>query len=368
MSNGDALRRLERQVRRRVDARMAARRVWESLPAILQITAAVAAAYSIAHYGLGHSIPVLAVTVTINSLGFTRDARPRRVAETVIGILVGVALSEALALLIGRGPWQLVVVLLVVFVVGRAVSSNPGFAVAAAVPSALVVILPISEGGPFGRTLDAAIGGTIALLATALIPRDPAGAAARERRRLFAAIDEAMTSVVECLRDADEGAGELGLTRLRRTQPMVDAWSATLESALAISRISPFLRSRLPQLQKDARVLASADLTTRHLRTIARRVEFLVRDGVPRPALAELVAQFGTAIRLLGDELDDPQVGGAARSLMSDLARRLSPEGVVPHAHLTDAALVLMLRPLAVDILVGTGMPIEDARALLPEV
>jgi len=345
---------------------MAARRVWESLPAILQITTAVAAAYSIAHFGIGHAFPVLAVTVTINSLGFSRDARPRRVAETVIGILVGVAVSDGLSLVIGKGLWQLVVVLLVVFVLGRAVSSNPSFAVAAAVPSALVLILPVPDGGPFGRTLDAALGGAIALLATALIPRSPGREVARDRRHLFSVLDEALGSVIDALNDADSGAGELALSRLRSTQPLVDRWTASLDSALAISRISPFLRSRLPVLQRDVRVLEAADLSTRHLRTFARRVEFLVRDGQRRPELAEVVTQLRTGTQLLGSELDDPQLAGAARSLLFDLARRLDPAEIMPGASLTDAAAVLMLRPLAVDLLVGTGMPIDEARALLP--
>jgi uncharacterized membrane protein YgaE (UPF0421/DUF939 family) len=365
MSDTAPLKRLERQVRRRVDARLAARRVWESLPAIAQIVAAVAVSYSIAHWAIGHAYPVLAVTVTITALGFSRDARPRRIAEQVLGILIGVALSDALSLVIGKGLWQLVVVLLVVFIVGRAVAPNPAFAVAAAVPSALLVILPVPEGGPFGRTLDALIAGVVALLATALIPRAPGHAAARDRRALFSAIGEAMGSVVDSLADADDAAGELGLARLRRTQPLIEAWTATQDSALAIARLSPFLRSRLPDLQRGSRALAAADLATRHLRTIARRVEFLVRDGVRRPALAELVAQFRTSIALLGAELDDPMQVGAARSVLSDVARRLAPAADTPMA---DAAILLMLRPLAVDLLVGTGLPIDEARALLPVV
>ena len=40
MADGDALRKLERSIRRRLDAKMAARRAWESLPAIVQIVAA----------------------------------------------------------------------------------------------------------------------------------------------------------------------------------------------------------------------------------------------------------------------------------------------------------------------------------------
>jgi len=367
-STAGQLGRLERRVRRQLDAKLAGQRVLHSLPAIGQILVAVAAAYSIAHWGLGHAVPILAVTLTINALGFSRDARPQRVAESVLGILLGVALSDGLSLLVGKGLWQLLVVLLVVFVVGRAVSTNPAFAVAAAVPSALVVLLPIPAGGPFGRTIDAFVGGVVALVVTALIPRDPTRAARRDGRVVFSVLTESMGSIVDSLTDADEAAGDLALTRLRRTQPLIDNWAASLDTALSVSRISPFLRSRLPELRRDARAQKAADLASRHLRSLARRVEFLVRDGVARPALAGVVNEVETALTLLGRELDDLQVTGQARSLLSDLARRLDPAVTIPDAGLTDAAIILMLRPLVVDLLIGTGLEPDASRALLPSV
>lgn len=363
---GAQLRRLERRVRRQLDLRMAGRRVWQSLPAIVQIIVAVAASYSIAHWGLGHTVPILAVTLTINALGFSRDARPRRVAESVLGILLGVALSDGLSLLIGKGLWQLLVALLVVFVVGRAASTNAAFAVAAAVPSALVLLLPVPVGGPFGRSLDALVGGVVALLVTALIPRDPTRAARRDGRALFSVLSESMGSIVDCLSDADAAAGELALARLRRTQPLIDDWETSLDTAVSVSRLSPFLRRQLPELRRNTRVQKSADLAARHLRTLARRVEHLVGDGVRRPALAGVVSEVATALTLLGRELDDLQLTGQARSLLSDLARRLDPAMVIPDAGLTDAAIVLMLRPLVVDLLIGTGLEPDAARALLP--
>lgn len=365
-STAEQLRRLERRVRRQLDVRMAGRRVWHSLPAIGQILVAVAAAYSIARWGLGHAVPILAITLTINALGLSRDARPVRVAESVLGILLGVALSDGLSLLFGKGLWQLIVVLAVVFVVGRLVSSNVTFAVAAAVPSALVLLLPVPAGGPFGRTLDALVGGVVALLVTALIPRDPTRASRRDGRLLFSVLSESTGSVIDGLKDADSAAGELALARLRRTQPLIDNWTTSLDTALSVSRISPFLRRRLSELRRDVRVLTAADLSARHLRTLARRVEFLVRDGEKRPALAGIVGDIQTALTLLGQELDDLQLAGQARSLLSDLARRLDPAVVVPGAAVTDAAIVLMLRPLVIDLLVGTGMEPDAARALLP--
>ena len=46
---------------------------------------AATAAYLLARGVLGHELPLVAVTVTIVSLGLARDTTPRRVAETVIG-------------------------------------------------------------------------------------------------------------------------------------------------------------------------------------------------------------------------------------------------------------------------------------------
>jgi hypothetical protein len=211
------------------------------------------------------------------------------------------------------------------------------------------------------------VGGVVALLVTALVPRDPRRAALRDGRTLFSVFRESLDSIVDCLAGADEAAGELALSRLRRTQPLIDSWSATLDTALAVARISPWVRRHLPELRRQERVLAAADLTSRHLRHVARRCEFLVRDGVPRPALAGVVGELATGIRLLGEELGDPMQVGAARSLLTDLARRLDPAVVMPDAGVAESSILLLVRPLAVDLLHATGMELEDARALLPK-
>jgi uncharacterized membrane protein YgaE (UPF0421/DUF939 family) len=361
----DQPRALERRIRRRIELRQAGRRVGESLPAILQIVAAVAISYAIAHWVVGHAAPILAVTVTITSLGLTRDARPGRIVQSILGIVLGVGIAEGLALLFGHGLWQLVVVLLVVFVIGRGVWPNPAFAVAAAVPSALVTVLPPSP-DPFGRTLDALIAGCVALLATAFIPRDPGRTARRDRRAVFSLFDEGLGSVVAALADADSASGELGLARLRRTEPLLGDWSASLDTAIAVARISPFLRRHLPALRREVAVRRSADLASRHLRTIARRVEFLVRDGVKRPAIAGLLEEVAGALRVIEREQEDPLTVGGARSLLEDLARRLDPETIEPGAPLPDAAVILLVRPLVVDLLAGLGVSVDDARSLLP--
>ncbi|MGV8969906.1 MAG: FUSC family protein [Microbacteriaceae bacterium] len=360
------LQRLERSIRRTLDARIALERAWSSIPAIVQIVVAATSAYVFARYVVGHDIPIVAVTVTISALGFARDARPRRVLELVVGILVGLALAETLRLVVGTGIWQIAFVLFATLVVARFVSSSSAFAVAAGVQSMLAMVLPTPDGGVFVRSLDGLVGGAIALAVTALIPRDPRRIARRDSRVLLSTLKESLATVSDALRLGDEPAARLALERLRRTQELFDNWSATLDSAIAIARISPFLRKHLPTLQEHARVLAGLDMATRHIRLITRRIDFLLRDGRARPELGELISEIGVGVGILGEALDDRAKFAHAGDHFAACAQRLTPADVLPGAPVTDTILVHMMRPLTVDLLVASGLSRDDALATLP--
>jgi uncharacterized membrane protein YgaE (UPF0421/DUF939 family) len=317
---------------------------------------------------LGHEVPIVAVTATITTLGIARDARPRRVFDLALGILVGITLAEVLVLFTGRGVWQLAIVVFVTLIIARAVSPNPAFAVAAAVQSALVVVLVDPTGSPFIRSLDGIVAGVVALLATALIPRDPRRAALRDARAYFSVMVEALGSVVDALRTGDEDAAELGLARLRRTQEILTDWTASLDSAIAIAVISPWLRRHVPELRVQAQVLQGSDLAARHLRLITRRIAALEHDGVPRPELADLIEQVQSALRMLGTGVEDQSKLVDLHEPLSELARRLTPQLVIPGAPVTEAVIVVLTRPLIMDVLTAAGMPVEEARALLPPI
>jgi hypothetical protein len=178
-------------------------------------------------------------------------------------------------------------------------------------------------------------------------------------------LEEATLSAADALRRGEELAAELALTRLRNTQHLIDDWTTSLDSALAIARISPFLRRRLPELREQGRLLQASDLAARNLRLIARRIDFLVRDEQPREALADVLTEAAAGIRELRDGLATPAALTTARLRLEQLARRLDP-GVLTSGDVKDAALVLMIRPLVVDLLTGTGLDTAAARALLP--
>lgn len=352
--------------RARLSPRPALVRVRDSAIPILQIVVAATGAYAFAHYVLGHPAPLLAATVTVGSLGLVRDARPRRVLETVLGMIVGILVAELLLLLTGTGWWQLALALGLTLVVARLLSPQPAFAIAAAIQSLIVMVIPATA--PFLRLLDGIIGGIAALLVTALIPRNPLRDALREGRALFAAVERTSATLTQALRRGDRLRAERGLEKARSLQPLLDEWSTSLESGIAIARISPFLRRQRFELARQDRIRDAAELATRNLRVIARRVVYLCDDGQSRPIAADLLAEIVRGAGFVADSLDDISLEPAARAALVAVASRLDPAVLLPGASLGDHNLITAMRPLAVDLLVATGMAPHEARAVVPRI
>ena len=344
------------------------RRMIESLAPIIQIVLGATAGYAIAHFGLSHPVPLLAVTVTITSLGFSRDARPKRVLETATGMVVGIALSELLLNLMGSGIWQMSVTLLICLVSARFISGSATFALTVGLQAMLVQILPAPEGGVFIRSLDGLIGGATALVVTALIPRDPRGLARTDATKLFDVFLDALEALKLALRDVDLKVADETLKRVRRTQPLVDNWRMSLDSAISIARISPFLRKYRDELRGQVRLMRGMDLATRNLRVVVRRVDFLIRDAQPRPYLADLMEQIADATRVLARGLEEPEVLDDAQEMLVEIIAQLDPKKHGIADQVREASVLLLLRPLLVDLLCASGMSEEDARAELPVV
>src|SRR4029079_1397648 len=86
-------------------ARVGAKR-WQ----IAQCAVAAGVAWLIAADLLGHNQPFFAPVAAVVSLGTSDGQRLRRVAEVTAGVALGVLLADLLAILIGSGWWQLILV------------------------------------------------------------------------------------------------------------------------------------------------------------------------------------------------------------------------------------------------------------------
>ena len=343
-------------------------RVIESIAPILQITIAALAGYSIGHFALGHEIPLLAVTVAITSLGFTRDARPRRVLETAAGMTLGIVLSETLLNFVGQGLWQMAVILIVSFSLARFVNSSAAFALTAGIQSMLVFLLPAPSGGVYMRSIDGLIGGAVALAVTALIPRNPRGMAIKDGDKLFDMFLASLNSLRTALLNVDIKVADEALSRVRRSQPLVDNWRMSLDTAISISRISPFMRKHREDLSDQVRLLRGMDLAMRNLRVVVRRIDFLLRDGQKRPYLADLIEQIADATSVLAEGLETAEKREAAQEKFVEIIHQLDPKKFGIADQLTEASVLLLLRPMLVDLLCASGMSEDDARAELPKI
>ena len=343
-------------------------RVIESLAPIAQIVLAAVAGYSFSHFVLGHATPLFSVTVAIAALGFTRDARPRRILETALGMVVGITLSEGLLALMGPGVWQLAVTLLIALVAGRFLSGSASFTLTIGLQAMLVYIMPVPEGGVWIRPFDGVIGGLTALIFTAVIPRDPRRAAIRDADKLFAIFEDSLSSLKTALRNVDVKVVDAALVRVRRSQPLIDNWRLSLDSAIAISRISPFMRKYRDELYGQLRIMRGMDLATRNLRVVVRRVDFLLLDGKPRPYLADLMEQIHEGVHMLRAALDDPEAGIQAEQIFAGVIQQLDPKRFGIANQISEASVLLLLRPMMIDLLCASGMSEDDARALLPEI
>jgi uncharacterized membrane protein YgaE (UPF0421/DUF939 family) len=240
--------------------------------------------------------------------------------------------------------------------------------VTAAIQAMLVQILPAPDDGVFLRTLDGLIGGVMALIVTALIPRDPRGIARSDANKLFDFFIETLQSLRLALRDANKTLSNQALKNVRASQPLIDNWRMSLDSALSISRISPFLLKHKTELRKQRLLMRGMDLATRNLRVIVRRVNFLLKDDVARPYLADLCEQIAEAVTNIQEGLTEPEELALAREQLLAIIKQLDPKKFGIADQIREASVLLLLRPLLVDLLSATGMSEDEARAELPEV
>jgi len=283
-------------------------------------------------------------------------------------MVVGIAISEIALIYFGSGIIQIALVLLFVLVAARFISASSAFAVTAAIQAMLVQILPEPDGGVFLRTLDGLIGGVMALIVTALIPRDPRGIARSDANKLFDFFTETLQSLRLALRDANKSLSNQALKNARASQPLIDNWRMSLDSALSISRISPFLMKHKSELRKQRGLMRAMDLATRNLRVIVRRVNFLLKDDVARPYLADLCEQIAEAVTNIQEGLSEHEELELAREQLLEIIKQLDPKKFGIADQLREASVLLLLRPLLVDLLCATGMTEDAARAELPEV
>lgn len=344
------------------------------IPATVSSLCAVLA-YVFAELVLGHEDPLFAATAALIALGFNRDPKVRKVIEVAVGCTLGILIGDLMQAGLGQGYWQAVLVVFTSILVARFIDPSATFTLQMSLQSILVVLLPAAEGGPFTRSQDAIVGGLIALLVTLLSPRNLQKDAASGLRDLYATLTRTLRDCSEALRSHESRTAWMGLVACRSTQTAVDNLRKDVHNAQEVATFSPIQRRSRADLEETAQTVEKSDLAVRSLRVVARRVISVIDNGVlddeGTTLLADWFDEAADAVGILGRSLGEPSASGrhkslsVARGALGGAAARLDP-AELGAGTLHSEALVMLLRPMMVDLIEATGATHDEAVAYLP--
>ncbi|MHA7248549.1 FUSC family protein [Arthrobacter tecti] len=357
-------------------SRVGLRRSQSSVLPAVQITVCAVGAYAFAEQVLGHEGPLFAATSSLIALGFSRDPRLRRVLEVGIGCTLGIAVGDVLLATLGTGLWQAAVVLFISVLLARFLDSGTIFTTQLALQSLLVVLLPAPEGGPFTRSVDAVIGGGFALLITVLAPRDPRREPKGDVRKLLGELSGVLRENSRALTDSDSTQAWHALIRARNCQPIMDGLSGSMRAAAEVARLSPAYRRHRDELGELRGSIQFIDLAVRNSRVFSRRLTSVINhaalsDDAVR-SLAEMIEDTADAVDVLALALSSSTTTERrehlrrAREDLAAVATLLHPARLNV-TRLEGEGLVILYRPLVVDLLESTGLSHEDAAGYLPK-
>lgn len=351
-------------VRRRV--RSGAQRFGGSWWQILQCGLGAGIAWVAAQHLWGQAYPVFACVAVVVCLGISSNQRLRRVGELGVGVTLGVLMGSVVVLVIGRGPVQIAVIVVVAMALARFLDGGNLIVNQSALQAVFIVAYPPTQGGGSGRWLDAMTGVVVALVIAALLPPDPR----RELRGRGLSYSGQLADLLEdaavAVRRHDAAAAASVLTRARTTQETLDKWAATVTEAQEVHRISPLRRSGRDELARSREMQAGLDRATRNVRVALRRISTALDYEEQLPSsLAESFDWLAAAIRSVGVPAYEGETEPPSVTALKDLAATLGPRTLGAES-LSATVVVAQLRSTVVDLLVAQGVSPAEAHRLLP--
>jgi uncharacterized membrane protein YgaE (UPF0421/DUF939 family) len=284
---------------------------------MLQTAAAAVIAWYLALLVLPDDRPAFASIAAVIALGASYGQRGSRAVQLTGGVVVGITVADLIVQVIGTGPPQIGVMVLLAMVAARALGGGELLVSEAAVSAILLITLDPSAGDGFSpnRMLEAAIGGTIALAVSSLFfPPNPELEVGRAAQSVFTGLGHSLARIAAGLDERDASAAEDGLEEARALDPAVRELDGALEQARETLRLAPQRRASREQLQRYARSWAQLDLAVRDTRVLARHAVRALRGGEEiSPELPSAVRELELAVWELAAAYDDPSRSATAR-------------------------------------------------------
>ncbi|HET9519032.1 MAG TPA: FUSC family protein [Actinoplanes sp.] len=351
--------------RSRSRASAGGRRVRAGVALAVQAGLAAGLAWFVSHDILGSVNPFFAPIAAVITLAVSVGRRLRRAAELIIGVAIGISVGAAAIVAIGTGPWQIGLLVFLTIVAAYAVGTGSSLIVQSA--SSAVLVATLTAGGlPYGRFVDALVGGLVGLTVMAvLLPLNPLTVVRRAADPALDTLADGLHDVAAALTDRDVQRIEGVLERLRKAESEFAAFAAGVSAAGENSAVAP---ARWRSREALAHYVDSADHITyalRNIRVLIRRVLTALGDDEPiPPVLPTALGLLGDAVELLREELAEGVEPVATR----ERALRATVETGRAYDHgvgFSGAVVVAQVRSTVVDLLQATGVDSAEAKLLV---
>jgi uncharacterized membrane protein YgaE (UPF0421/DUF939 family) len=342
----------------RTPKRAAPRLAWARLRIrlwpILQTAAAALAAWYLAKLLVGAERPVFASIAAVIALGATHGGRDERALELIGGVVVGITVADLLIRVIGTGPAQIGVLVVLAMAAAVLVGGGTVLVTEAAVSAILLASLdPAPTGLSADRLLEALTGGAVALAVSSLVfPLDPQLHVSRAAQALFGRLGRVLEELADALATGDRERAEAALEAARALDEPVRDLGEALETGRETARSSPLRRSVRVELDRYARVARHLDFAVRNTRVLARHVlRFLRSRDETGAELPESIRELGLAVWALAEEIDEPARATELRLHVSRAAALALATHDSARSDLALAEIVVQVRSTAIDLI-----------------
>ena len=327
-------------------------------------------AWGLAHEVAGRPAPVFAPSAAVGTIVAALGQRARRTAELILGVGLGLLISDLLLRFLGFGAWQIGVVVALAIAVALLMTGHSGALVAQAGGTAvlLATLSPVEQNLEWERLVEAGSGAVVGLVVVALlVPLDPM----RTLRRAAAPLTETLASqlreVAHALRQRDPDRAVRALDHLRGIDGDINRLHEALGGAEEVTLISPVRWKRRRDVARYQRGIQYMDRVALACRTMSRWAATSLQYDEPVPE--ELIAaleRLAEAVRLVDQEAGQAGSFEQTREAVLDVAR-LVGEACRKGLRAYGSAMVIQLRTASSDLLRATGCEADTANRMVRE-
>lgn len=332
-------------------------------PMIVRLALGTSLAWLIATEVVGHVQPFFAPVAAALTIAAGIGQRRSVVVELVVGVSVGILAGEVLITWMGRGSWQIAVVVALA-VTAASVLGLKGMALMQSATSAILIaaVIPAAATGnpAIARFADALVGGLVGLVMTAIVPTNPLRDLDREIQSVLRGLASILDQVAEAMRLRDAGVAWTALQEARLLQPTLEGLASTSASATEVSRISPLRWSQREHVRLYTSTVHDIDNAVRDARVLARRVTSMLRHNEDPPEGMDVaVDSLADAVRIFSGDLKEYERFDEAKDKLVEAARGAT-ETLAGSGTLNVSAVVAQVRSLAADLLFASGWNAAD--------